>query len=71
MNYGDTANIYMNIYTNLDGTMDMIRHYLLSNDQEFPLFCSSLIGRDGIYSSVPHSEYTTHEVLWCIRGFYF
>ena len=26
--------------------------------RNFPLFCPSLIGRDGIYSSVPQSEYT-------------
>ena len=28
--------------------------------RDFPLFCSSLIGRDGIYSSVPQSEYTAN-----------
>ena len=28
----------------------------------FPFFCSSLIGRDGIYSSVPQSELTANGV---------
>ena len=34
-----------------------------------PLFCSFLICRDGIYWSVPQSEYTTNGVLRC--GFLF
>ena len=39
--------------------------------RNFTLFCSSLFSRDGIYSSVPRSEYTVKNVLRCIRGFYF
>ena len=31
-------------------------------------FCLHLIGRDGIYSSVPQSESTANGVFLCIRG---
>ena len=38
----------------------------------FPFFLpSSLIGRDGIYSSVPQSELTANGDKRSIRGFYF
>ena len=36
--------------------------------RNFPLFCLSLIGREGIYLSVPQSEYTANRDLWCILG---
>ena len=41
------------------------------NDKEFPRNLLFLIDRDGIYSSVPQSEYTANGVKRCIRGFYF
>ena len=37
----------------------------------FHFFCSSLIGRDGIYPNVPQSELTANALKRCIRGFAF
>ena len=49
------------------------QYKVLSNDQEFrpTRLWLSQIGRVGIYSSVPQSEYTANSILECIRGFYF
>ena len=65
------------VFSEMSSDIDLISGMLVTNSKHyqmitnFPLSWSSLIGRDGIYSSVPRSECTANGVVLCIRSSYF